>query len=86
MKRVVAWVKRFVALCRKENVEAGDDLVVTEIQAAEKVIIKWVQERSFRDDINAVRRDRRIKVEKKVGNLWRLSPFVDCDGVLKSRG
>ena len=66
--------------------EAGDDLVVTEIQAAEKVIIKWVQERSFRDDINAVRLDRRKKVEKKVGNLWRLSPFVDCDGVLRVGG
>ena len=86
MKRVVAWVRRFVALCRKEDVEAGDDLVIAEIQGAEQTIIKWVQERSFRDDIEIVRRDRKEKIKKKVGNLWRICPFIDKDGVLRVGG
>ena len=85
MKRVVAWVNRFAKRCRKE-IQEDQDLSVVEINAAETMIIKWVQARSFESDLKVVRGSRKEKVEKKQGNLWRLNPFLDGDGVMRVGG
>ena len=135
MIRVVAWVVRFVALCRKKSkdcvntehgkvgnghvpslvttemqnaemimmcrknskdlVDTGHDkvgnghvpsLVVTEMQDAETIILRWLQERSFESDRIVISAKKSRGLDKKNGQLWRLSPFLDEKGILRVGG
>ena len=87
MKRVLAWVLRIVKLWhKKEVVDMNEELAVTEIQEAETMITKWVQKRSFHDEMKIVRTGRDQKTKKKQGKLWKLDPFIDEKGVLRVGG
>ena len=61
-------------------------LVVVEIEDAESMILKWVQERSFENDLTVIRAKKNRGLDKKEGSLWRLSPYLDKKGVLRVGG
>ena len=102
MIRVVAWVWRFINLLKNkdENVEVrvpsvGYDkvksgqvrsLVVSEIQHAEVTILKWLQERSFESDIKIIKSKESRGLDKKEGQLWRLCPVMDEEGLIRVGG
>ena len=87
MKRVLAWVKRIIRRWhKKEEINMQNELVVTEIQEAEKMITKWVQKRSFEEEMNIVRNGKMKHTIKKQGHLWKLNPFMDENGILRVGG
>ena len=102
MIRVVAWVWRFIKLLRKTDEKMKDELsasgldevtggmvrslVINEIQYAETTIVKWMQERDFENDIKIIRSKKSCGLDKKEGQLWRLSPFLDEEGLLRVGG
>ena len=49
-------------------------------------IVRLVQARSFEDELKMVRSVQKDKTRKRKGQLWRLDPFVDEDGVLRVGG
>ena len=79
MKRVMAWVFRFVKGCKKAEGCGESELALSELQSAEKTIIRLVQLRSFEKEIGVLRSGK----GGKLGSLNKLDPFVDKDGLLK---
>ena len=86
MKRVVAWVIRFARRRHRKGVSPNQDLSVSEINTAETIITKWVQARSFEKDLKSIEGNKTRKLKKWKGNLWRLNPFLDEDGVMRVGG
>ena len=62
---------------------SSDDLSVQELEAAERAIIKMMQERDLGDELKELKKE---KGRKRKGKLWRLSPFVDEWGILRVGG
>ena len=87
MKRVVAWIGRVVKKWyKKESVDMQEELMTSEIQEAETKLTRWVQSRSFEKEMKLVRTSKDMKPKKKVGNLWKLNPFLDEEGILRVGG
>ena len=59
------------------------ELIVSELDKAETSIIKLMQQRSFEKELEVLKKG---TAKKRSGTLWRLSPFVDNDGVLRVGG
>ena len=59
------------------------DIAVKELDQAETRLIKLMQQRTFGKELDVLRKG---TVKKRMGTLWRLSPFVDRDGVLRVGG
>ena len=96
LKRIVAWTLRYKGMLRrqsqlrKENKKINRQsskseivpLTVCEIRDAEEVIIKHVQNQSFKEDMQALSRvtqekqDKKIAV-KKCSNIYKLDPFME---------
>ena len=96
LKRVVAWIQRYKGMLprqsqlRQENKEINFQsgkgeivpLTVCEIRDAEEVIIKHVQNQSFKEDMQTLRRvtqetqDKKTAV-KKGSNIYKLDPFME---------
>ena len=96
LKRVVVWILRYKGMLlrqsqlRKENkkinFQSGKgeivSLTVCKIRDAEEVIIKYVQNQSFKEDMQTLSRvteetqDKKIAL-KKCSNIYKLDPFVE---------
>ena len=96
LKRVVAWILRYKGMLRKQSQLRKENkkinfqsskgeivpLTVCEIRDAEEVIIKHVQNQSFKEDMQTLKRvtqetqDKKIAV-KKCSNIYKLDPFME---------
>ena len=89
LTRVVGWVRRFlrnrIATLRPElNVKlAVGDLTCDEIEAAENVVVKVVQNDTFSDELQILGSGKSLPTRNKISPL---SPFVDSSGFLRVGG
>ena len=82
MKRTLATV---VAFCESSRCRRawGIPISVEDVLAAENIIIKWVQQNHFAEDLRALKAN---KILSKSSRLGRLDPFLDTDGILRVGG
>ena len=84
LKRVIAWINRFLSNCRqKKQDKEMDCLTVDELKGAENVIIKDVQATLFGQEINDLSKGKSLPESNKLSSLF---PFVDSDGVMRVDG
>ncbi|XP_055527591.1 uncharacterized protein LOC129720178 [Wyeomyia smithii] len=90
--RQVAFVKRFPANVRrkkaKQNIVTGV-LTQKELKEAEIFIIKLVQNAVFAPEIESLHKPNKVPWKKalpKSSPLYRLSPFISEDGILRMKG
>lgn len=82
LQRVLAYVLRFVNRIRGK-LEAKNYLEVSELDAAEKLIILHQQGNEFQHDITELRRKGQVSKNSKIASLC---PFIDKDGILRVGG
>ena len=82
MKRVIAWIYRFVSIEWRRNKK--EEMSVQEIQEAEIRIIKLMQQRAYKNEI--VRLQKGETAKKGMERLYKLNPFIDKKGVLRVGG
>ena len=80
MKRVVAWILRFIKYAQK-NCEDRGRLSVQELGVAQEIIVKLVQSDSFDEEIRLCKIKKQLKTPIKF-----LSPFLDEKGILRVGG
>ena len=92
VKRIVAYVNRFIAKCKKDTVvNAGPPSAVDMVQA-EMLIIKDVQRRHFESEISFLRSNganslvNKRYLSSKSSRVRELDPFIDSDGILRVGG
>ncbi|XP_017477493.1 PREDICTED: uncharacterized protein LOC108367397 [Rhagoletis zephyria] len=84
LRRVVSWMLRFRENCLKTKAtRVYDDLKVFELQKAETVVLRSTQMEEFADEYHALRMGKRIE---KGSALWKLSPVMDAEGVIRLGG
>jgi hypothetical protein len=81
--RVVGWVRRFICVCRKSVQRGFGHLRVSELRAAEQIIIRCVQEIDFYDEINSLQKNKQVDSKSKIANLL---PILDENGILRVGG
>ena len=79
---VVAFVNRFISICRLKVEEKGC-FSVDELSDAKSDLIRRAQSDSFLDDIERLEKNVPVRPTSKLASL---NPFVDRDGVLRSNG
>ena len=87
IKRVGAWIRRFLHNYAKHNKSLKNELIVgdlsvVEIQESERCILKLVQGRWFSDDIEKLEKGATLKK----GSLAKFDPFLDTKGILRIGG
>ena len=82
MKRTVVWAERFGS--KEWRSDKREEITVDEIEKAEMVIVKLLQERAFGEELRALRTGCQRK--KGTERLKKLNPFIDGDGVLRVGG
>ena len=82
MKRTLATVVAFTesSRCRRAW---GTPISVEDVLGAEKLIIRWVQEKHFKEDLQALKDKQLVN---KSSRLRRLDPFLDGEGILRVGG
>ena len=85
LKRVVAWINRFVSNCGSPKGEKVlcQTISVDELDAAETHIVKEVQQEAFKDEMRTIK-DREQLLH--TNRLSPLCPFVDASGILRVGG
>jgi len=58
-------------------------IYLNDIETAEKIIIKAIQVKAFKQEITALRPGRMVS---KTSVLWKLNPQINSDGVLRVNG
>ncbi|XP_055714187.1 uncharacterized protein LOC129808438 [Phlebotomus papatasi] len=91
--KVLAWVFRAAAKFKqprrritRSSANADESfpfLTVTELQVAEKFLIKWEQENHLKTTLEKIQSNRRNEVDRYLRTLY---PFVDIDGILRVGG
>jgi len=78
---------KFITLCHKKLKESPKkvkcDLSVNDIETTEKIIIKAIHVKAFKQEILALRSGR---MDSKRSVLLKLNPQIDSDGVLRVNG
>ena len=84
LKRVLAWINRFVGNCSKgqENRTSGE-LTGDELKQAEKQLILYTQVTEFYKEYTALSRRKTLSSDSK---LLGLNPRLDDDGIMRSDG
>ena len=91
LKKSVAWLMRLRAclLAKAKGVPKpayGHDLALQELEAAETIIVKYVQGQTFAAEIKVLRGSQKGQLKKnkvfRSGRLYRLDPILSPDGVL----
>ena len=81
LKRVRAWVKRFVDNCRSSvDCREIQELNVEEIEDQEIQIIKENQEHEFKEEIKCLKKGHRLST---TSSIRKLNPIMDEDGLLR---
>ena len=85
LKRVVAWVLRFVSNCAIPKMTRKVDTVLSleELNAAEAHIVKEVQQEAFQDELRTIRGGETVPHTNKLSPLC---PFLDETGTLRVGG
>ena len=87
LKRVTAWIMRFIGNCRlklkKQSMTSESQLSVTELQKAEIYWLSIIQKQYFPEEIARLNKDRELH---KSSPLLPLHPFVDGDGLIRVGG
>ena len=82
LKRVTAWIKRFIHNCQQSRDDRTKGyLTVKELEAAENYWIAVAQSSSFPKEVMVVKKNVVVK-----GRLAPLCPFIDSQGLLCVRG
>ena len=82
--RIMSWVLRFVTRCRKKPMEHcdGDKLTSAEVSQANKQLTLMTQSEHFEEEIACLKAGKHVA---KSSNLYKLSPFIGEDGLLRAR-
>ena len=85
LKRVMAWILRFVNNCQRSRHDTHQDdksliLSVKELDLAEKYWIKLVQRTHFTKEISLLKKNKTLP---KKNCLITLHPFIDSEGILR---
>ena len=82
--RIMSWVLRFVTRCRKKPMEHcdGDKLTSVEVSQANKQLTLMTQSEHFEEEIACLKAGKHVA---KSSNLYKLSPFIGEDGLLRAR-
>ena len=82
MIRVICWMKRFCwnARSKERRINA---LAVQEIEEAETILFKSIQNEEFNEDIVALSNNQPLPKRSKLSSL---SPYIDEEGVLRVGG
>ena len=87
LKRVTAWIMRFIGNCRlklkKQSMTSESQLSVTELQKAEIYWLSIIQKQYFPEEIARLNKDHELH---KSSPLLPLHPFVDGDGLIRVGG
>ena len=86
LKRVTAWVLRFVGNCKLRRTPSTlrqGVLTVEELLEAERYWLKVAQSESFLEEITALKNDTEVP---RSGCLSSLRPFLDSNGILRVGG
>ena len=84
LKRVVAWMLRFLSNCRLDQDDRESEcLSVGEIEDAEHIVVKDIQASSFSQEIATLSSGQTLPDSKALASLC---PFVDNEGVLRVGG
>ena len=84
MKRVIAWIMRFLSNVRLDSEDRQrDSLTVEELKDSEKVVVKDVQATSFNQEISMLSKGKSLPDSNR---LSALCPFIDSEGVLRVGG
>ncbi|GFX17276.1 integrase catalytic domain-containing protein [Trichonephila clavipes] len=78
VKRIIAWVKRFIFNCRNISKFEGP-LSADELSKAEEHLVREVQMQHFREEINMLNRKQILKNSK----LYSLRPYLDVQDILR---
>lgn len=77
--RVVAWILRFVY----RNYNKPTYLTITELRKAQFIIIKYIQQSEFTEDINCIKKNGTVNSKSRI---LPLNPFLDREGMLRVGG
>ncbi|GFN80939.1 tigger transposable element-derived protein 6 [Plakobranchus ocellatus] len=82
--RIMSWILRFVTRCRKKPVEHcdGDKITSAEVSQANKQLTLMTQSQHFEEEIACLKAGKHVA---KSSNLYKLSPFIGEDGLLRAR-
>ena len=80
LKRDVAWILRFISYLRGQYKHHTTALSVSELQAAEQAIIRYIQRTSFKEELKTFEADKSIHT--KNSPLSKLDPLLNADGIL----
>ena len=82
--RVAAWTRRFInAFKIKDTKVSRDEFSVEELSSAKLQLIKETQREHFQSEIENLQNNEKIP---KTSKIFKLSPFLDEDGVLRLKG
>ncbi|XP_054085566.1 uncharacterized protein LOC128921580 [Zeugodacus cucurbitae] len=82
LKRSVAWIIRFINKCRRKRNTEGC-LTVEELKIAEYCICRLAQSISYSSQLNQLRESGNVP---KGSELYKLSPFIDSEGLMRVNG
>ena len=85
LKRVTAWIRRFIDNCRRNNHDrpASLYLLTSELTVSENYWISLAQRQAFVTEIEALKNDESLS---KSSRLFSLHPFLDSSGLLRVGG
>ena len=92
MVRVLATMLKFVDRCRlKSNSTQSTGITVEDIRRSEMILVRLTQQRYYQREIAfySSKSDSPrcpAKIKRSSGNLWRLDPWVDEQGILRVGG
>lgn len=81
LKRIFAYVYRFIHNCQNKNIKSNGPLKENEIKQSLSYLVKVAQSESFAKEINLIKSNKRLTST----NLLQLSPYIS-DGVLRVGG
>ncbi|XP_062704517.1 uncharacterized protein LOC134286848 [Aedes albopictus] len=93
LRRVVAYVRRFVTNCRQTrsgNPTVNGPLLTHELQTAERTLICLAQFESYPDEVTILKKssqseDAATKTVPKTSSLFQLTPWLDSFGIMRMR-
>ena len=85
--RVIATMLKFYKRCKQKQ-KINLSFSVEDTKEAEQIIIKLIQEKYMSKEIENISQPANTAklVKKKLGNIWKLDPFMDSIGILRVGG
>lgn len=80
LRRVLGWIRRFVNNKFHIDLKRRGELTVAELNKADVLLCKMVQQDAFGEELAALKQGKRIK---KCSHIYKLSPVLAKDGFLR---